>query len=95
MNMDDLSKAFCDNITVAYNEEFFTFAIHSGEHVTAYGTTPQHMKRLMLMLNARIKDYESEYGEIKTEWPLNVVSPIQPVDLTNPKQEKKKKKSGE
>jgi hypothetical protein len=78
-------KQFCDNVNVGVNKEAIVLAMFSGETVGIYALSPEHAKRLSLMLSYNIADYEKKFGEIKTEWSPNVPSPIHFDDLSGPK----------
>lgn len=86
---DKALKQFCDNGKISYTDEHFNLELFSGDTSVIYAYSPAHFKRLALAASHYVKEFESAYGEIKTAWPLDIVSPIQPKDLN----EKKKKKS--
>lgn len=81
MDFTKVPKQFCDNINVAFTSEFFLMAVASGEAAVAYALTPQHAKRLTLMMSQNIASFEKQFGEIKAEWPEKIPSPIQSSDL--------------
>lgn len=71
-------KQFCDNISIAFNKEFFAMALFNGENGTVYSLTPGHMKRLMQYTAHQVAEYEKQFGEIVTEpFSKNIVSPLQ------------------
>lgn len=71
-------KQFCDNISIAFNKEFFAMALFNGENGTVYSLSPAHMKRLMQYTTHQITEYEKQFGQIETEpWSNNIKSPLQ------------------
>ena len=77
MDLTKVSKQLCENISVAFTEEYFVMAMIAGDAGQAYALTPQHMKRLSQYLAYQIAEYEKLHGEIKTQWMPGVESPIQ------------------
>jgi hypothetical protein len=55
------------NITPA--EEEFVLHIVSGHSARMYTMNPKHAKRVMLLLQGMISQYEEKFGELKTELP--------------------------
>ena len=84
MDMNQIPKQFCDNITAGYSSEFFVLALKNGNNMAAYSLTPQHAKRLAQYMTHQVAQFEKEHGPIKAEWSMNIQSPIQPGDLKNP-----------
>jgi len=81
MDLTKVPKQLCENISVAYTQEYFVMAMLNGQEGTAYALTPQHMKRLAQYLAHQMSDYEKKYGEVKAEWVPGMQSPIQTSDL--------------
>ncbi|HEC94131.1 MAG TPA: hypothetical protein ENI56_02015 [Candidatus Kaiserbacteria bacterium] len=81
MDLNKVSKQFCENIIVGYTPESFVLAMLVGESGTAYALTPQHMKRLSQYLVDQVQEYEKKYQPIEAKWPPDVESPIQTTDL--------------
>ena len=81
MDINKVPKQFCENISVAYSQEFFVMAMMTGEAGIAYALSPQHMKRLSQYLTHQIAEYEKNFGEIKAEWKPGMMSPIQTKDV--------------
>lgn len=80
MKPDDLKKApklFCENINIAFTQEYFVIGLASGAQTGIYSLTPQHAKRLQQYLTHQIKQFEEKNGEIKAEWNPNIISPVQ------------------
>lgn len=81
MDLTKIPKQFCENIAVAFSQEFFVMSMLTGENGIAYALTPQHMKRLAQYLAHQIADYEKQYGAINAEWTPGMQSPIQTKDI--------------
>ena len=81
MDLTKVPKQFCENISVAFSQEFYVMAMLAGENGIAYALSPQHMKRLAQYLAHQIEDYEKQFGEIKAEWKPGIQSPIQTKDV--------------
>ncbi len=82
MDINKFDKRFCNNITGGFNKEIFLFALFSdSENPDVYALTPAHSKRLLMWLSTQIATYEQKFGEIDTNIPSPIVSPIQPEDL--------------
>ena len=81
MDVNKVPKQFCENISVAYSQEFFVMAMMTGEAGIAYALSPQHMKRLSQYLTHQIAEYEKNFSEIKAEWKPGIMSPIQTKDV--------------
>ena len=80
-DLNKIPKQFCENITVAYSQEFFIMAMLTGENGIAYALSPQHMKRLQQYLAHQLGDYEKKFGAINAEWVPGIQSPIQTKDV--------------
>lgn len=78
MNIEKAPKQFCDNVSVAFSQDFFALGMTSGEQGTAYALTPQHTKRLLQYLTYRVNEYEQKHGPINVEpWSPDIKSPLQ------------------
>lgn len=77
-------KQFCDNISIAFNQEFFAMALLNGEEAAMYSLTPEHLKRLSQYTAHQVAEYEKQFGEINTEaWTTSVKSPLQVIPPKN------------
>ena len=85
MDLTQAPKQFCDNVAVAFTNEYLLMGVSSGTTGVVYALTPQHAKRLTLMLTQHVVEYEKQFGEIKTDWPSKTPSPIQTSDLGDTK----------
>lgn len=81
MDFNKVPKQFCENITVAFSQEFFVMGMLTGESGIMYALTPQHMKRLSQYLAHQIADYEKQFAAINAEWVPGIQSPIQTKDI--------------
>jgi hypothetical protein len=85
MDLSKLPKQFCDNVNLGYSQEFFIAALLSGQNMSVFAFTPEHMKRLSLSLQYHIEEFEKSFGEIQTQWSPGIQSPIQMIDLNKAK----------
>ena len=83
MDLSKVPKQFCENITVAFSQEFFIMGMFTGEHGIAYALTPQHLKRLSQYLAHQVGEYEKQFEVINAQWSPGIQSPIQTKDLMN------------
>ncbi len=60
---------FITMVNMMSNEEGFNFLITSGNQGRQFTATPKHAKRIYMLLEKQIKEYESKFGEIKTQLP--------------------------
>ncbi|MBM3206315.1 MAG: DUF3467 domain-containing protein [Candidatus Staskawiczbacteria bacterium] len=60
---------FITMVNMMYNEEGFNFLITSGNQGRQFTATPKHAKRISMLLEKQIKEYEKQFGEIKTQLP--------------------------
>lgn len=56
-------------VNMVFNEEGFNFLITSGNQGRQFMATPKHAKRIYMLLDKQIKEYEKQFGEIKTQLP--------------------------
>ncbi len=81
MDLTKVPKQLCENISVAFSQEFFVMGMLAGEQGVAYALTPQHMKRLQQYLMHQVVEYETKFGAINAEWVPGMQSPIQTKDV--------------
>ena len=60
---------FITMVNMLFNEEGFNFLITSGNQGRQFTATPKHAKRISMLLEKQIKEYEKQFGEIKTQLP--------------------------
>ena len=57
------------NMMVQYDQEGFRLVLMSGGPARMYVLSPKHAKRIMLLLEKQINEYESKFGELETTLP--------------------------
>ena len=57
------------SINMGFDEEIFHFLIASGNQGRQFVATPKHAKRILMVLKQQIEEYETKFGEIKTQLP--------------------------
>lgn len=57
------------NITIAFNEEQFAFTVFSGNQARQFSVSPKHAKRILLLLEKQIADYEKKFSVLETKLP--------------------------
>ncbi len=65
----DPNSYLINMMNMAFDEEIFHFLITSGNQGRQFTATPKHAKRIFLLLQKQIEEYEKKYGEIKTQLP--------------------------
>lgn len=60
---------FITMVNMLFNEEGFNFLITSGNQGRQFTATPKHAKRISMLLEKQIAEYEKKFGEIKTQLP--------------------------
>ncbi|OGZ69306.1 MAG: hypothetical protein A3D35_00600 [Candidatus Staskawiczbacteria bacterium RIFCSPHIGHO2_02_FULL_34_9] len=60
---------FITMVNMMFNEDSFNFLITSGNQGRQFVADPKHAKRICLLLEKQIKEYEKQFGEIKTQLP--------------------------
>lgn len=68
INMDPNSYMI-SMVNMGFDEELFHFMITSANQGRQFSATPKHAKRIYLLLKQQIEQYESKFGEIKTQLP--------------------------
>ena len=56
-------------VNMLFNEEGFNFLITSGNQGRQFTATPKHTKRIALLLEKQIAEYEKQFGKIETHLP--------------------------
>lgn len=57
------------NVNIGFTEEQFIFTIFSGNQARQFFATPKHAKRLFLLLEKQVSEYEKKFKKIETELP--------------------------
>ncbi|KPJ85971.1 hypothetical protein AMJ57_01090 [Parcubacteria bacterium SG8_24] len=60
------------NVIANFDEEQFRLIMMSGGPARMYVLSPKHAKRIMLLLQKQIGDYEAQFGKVETELPQTV-----------------------
>ena len=81
MDLNKVTKQFCENVVIGLSQELFVMGMLNGEGATFFALTPQHMKRLSQYLAHQVGEYEKNFGTINAEWSPFIQSPIQTKDL--------------
>ena len=68
INMDP-SSYMITMMNMGFDEELFHFLVTSGNQGRQFTATPRHAKRIFLLLQKQIEQYEQKFGEIKTQLP--------------------------
>ncbi len=68
INLDPVLYAL-SNLNIAFNEEVFDFLMVSGNQARQFRASPKHAKRIYLLLEKYISEYENRFGQLKTELP--------------------------
>ncbi len=68
INLDPVLYSL-SNVNIGFSEEVFDFIMISGHQARQFRASPQHAKRIMLLLGKQIDQYEEKFGLIKTELP--------------------------
>ncbi|MEI7424784.1 MAG: DUF3467 domain-containing protein [Candidatus Staskawiczbacteria bacterium] len=59
-------------VNMGFDEETFHFLLTSGNQGRQYTATPKHAKRIYLLLQKQIEEYEKKFGEIITKLPEKI-----------------------
>lgn len=70
INMDPNSYMIT-MVNMGFDEEMFHFLVTSGNQGRQFVATPKHAKRILILLQRQIEEYEKKFGEIKTHLPTN------------------------
>jgi len=57
------------NVSIAFDEEQFIFTIFSGNQARQFSSSPKHAKRLLMLIERNIADYEKKFGKLDTKLP--------------------------
>lgn len=77
INIDPFPMALT-SASILSDEENFALILISGSQGRNYVLSPKHAKRLLLLLQQKISEYEIQFGELKTSLP--VATPGQTAD---------------
>jgi len=68
INLDPVLYAL-SNVNLRFNEEIFEFLMISGNQARQFCASPKHAKRLYLLLEKNIGEYEKKFGPLQTDLP--------------------------
>lgn len=57
------------NVSVGFAEEQFIFTIFSGNQARQFSSSPKHAKRILMLMERNISDYEKKFGKLDTQLP--------------------------
>lgn len=57
------------NVSIAFDEEQFVFTIFSGNQARQFSTSPKHAKRILLLLENQVSEYEKKFGILEAKLP--------------------------
>lgn len=60
---------FITRATANFSQEHFGMNIFSGNKVYRFACSPKHAKRIKILLERKIEEYEKEHGKLETELP--------------------------
>ena len=61
--------AYVNAANIGFGDEEFVLRFFSGNQGFQFAFSPKHLKRLSLLLEKHIEEYEKKFGELKTELP--------------------------
>jgi hypothetical protein len=65
----DPSLYTINNVSMAFDEEQFVLTIFSGNQARQFSLSPKHAKRLSMLLEKNVFDYEGKFGKLETKLP--------------------------
>ncbi len=68
VNLDPVLYAL-SNVNIGFNQEIFDFVMISGNQARQFRSSPKHAKRILLLLEKQIDQYEKKFGLIEAELP--------------------------
>jgi len=68
INLDPILYAL-SNVNIGFNQEVFDLLMISGGQGRQFRASPKHTKRIYLLLDKYIKEYENKFGPIETQLP--------------------------
>ena len=71
INLDPVLYAV-SNVNIVFSEEEFVFTIFSGNQARRFSVSPKHAKRILLLLEKQILEYEKRFGKLETKLPEKV-----------------------
>lgn len=68
VNLDPVLYAL-SNVNIGFDEEVFDFLMISGNQARQFRASPKHAKRIFLLLERQIGEYEKRFKQIETKLP--------------------------
>ncbi len=66
INLDPVLYSL-SNLSINFNEELFDFLMISGNQGRRFRLSPKHAKRVHLLLEKAMKEYETRFGKIEAQ----------------------------
>lgn len=60
---------YATGVNVVFGEEEFVAMVVSGNQMFRFAFTPKHAKRVMLLMQKIVAEYEKKFGELETKLP--------------------------
>jgi len=68
VNLDPVLYAI-SNVNMAFNEDFFDFLFISGNQARQFRSSPEHAKRIYLLLGKYLEEYEKKFRTLNVQLP--------------------------
>lgn len=68
VNLDPVLYAL-SNVNIGFDKEVFDFLMISGNQARQFRASPEHAKRILLLLEKKIGEYEKRFKKIEAELP--------------------------
>ena len=72
----DSELLFVTSANMAMSQEHAILKLYSGKKEFLFAFNPLHLKRLMLLIQENVGQYEKQIGELKTDLQRPIPSPI-------------------
>ncbi len=60
---------FITNLQVSFSQEYAVLNVFSGNQVYRFALTPEHAKRIKMLLEKQLESFEEKHGELDTKLP--------------------------
>ncbi len=68
VNLDPVLYSL-SNVIIGLDEEFFDFLMISGNQARQFRASPKHAKRIFLLLERKLTEYEKKFSQLETQLP--------------------------
>jgi len=68
INLDPVLYAL-SNVSISYDEEVFDFLFVYGNQARRFRASPKHAKRIYLLLEKCLEEYENKFGRLEVQLP--------------------------